>query len=64
MGDSLYDNDSLSLFSLWLFPVLVIEDFLPPPLDDVLYPSPRFEELGADFRAVLAWALLIPLVGG
>lgn len=38
---------------------------MPPPLlDDVLYPSPLLEELGADLRAVLAWALFIPLIGG
>lgn len=55
---------SLSPLSLLFFPVLEIDFLPPPPLEEVLYPSPLFEELGADFRAVLACALLIPLIGG
>lgn len=63
---SLKDASSLRLGNaISRFFATLETDFLPPPLlDDVLYPSPLLEELGADLRAVLAWALFIPLVGG
>lgn len=57
---SLKDPSSLRLgntlfrFSPLFFVALEMDFLPPPPLDEVLYPSPLFEVLGADFRAVLA----------
>lgn len=51
---SLAFKNTLSRFSLLFFPGPEMDFLPPPPLDEVLYPSPLFEELGADFRAVLA----------